>query len=270
VAPAVFLDRDNTLIANDGDLGDPDAVMLLDGVAAGLRALREAGYRLVVVTNQGGVARGVFSEADVDAVNQRIVELLRRETGDPLIERFYYCPYHPEGTVAEYRSEHPWRKPAPGMLLQAARDLRLDLPRSWIIGDGARDVQAGQSAGCRTVLIAPAPPEEPGVQPTAVVGSFADATQVILKRSARPPVSGSPAADPVFRPAPPRPPSEGSDAAPFAQQTATAVLETKPLVSAGEPPPPPTGPAEPLSARLRHQQGVSVTPSSRRCAWPRA
>lgn len=126
--PAIFLDRDNTLIANEGDLGDPARVQLREGVADGLRSLRQAGYSLIVVTNQGGVARGRFSEADVDAVHQRIAELVDEATSaQGLIERFYYCPYHPEGTVPEYQREHPWRKPQPGMLLQAARDLDLDL-----------------------------------------------------------------------------------------------------------------------------------------------
>ena len=89
--PAVFLDRDNTLIANDGDLGDPGQVRLLDGVAQGLAALREAGFRLVVITNQGGVARGRYGEADVDAVHQEIASQVDLEGGRTgIIERFYY------------------------------------------------------------------------------------------------------------------------------------------------------------------------------------
>ena len=109
--PAVFLDRDNTLIDNHGDLGDPAAIRLLDGVPDGLRALRDAGYRLVVVSNQGGIARGRFTEADADAVHQRIAELVDAAASTPgLIDRFYYCPFHPQGTVAAYRREHPWRK----------------------------------------------------------------------------------------------------------------------------------------------------------------
>jgi D,D-heptose 1,7-bisphosphate phosphatase len=154
VTEAIFLDRDNTLIANDGDLGDASEVSLLDGVGEGLRELREAGYRLVVVTNQGGVARGAFTEEDVDAVHQRIAELVDHSAGMPnVIDRFYYCPYHPDAEIEEYRRDHPWRKPNPGMMLQAARDLKLDLTRSWLIGDQGRDVEAGRAAGCRTVLV---------------------------------------------------------------------------------------------------------------------
>lgn len=178
---AVFLDRDNTLIANDGDLGDPDAVHLIDGVASGLAALREVGFRLIVITNQGGVARGMYNEDQVDAVHQEIacqIDLDANRTG--VIDRFYYCPYHPEGTVPAYRRDHPWRKPRPGMILQAASDMRLDLGRSWVIGDQVRDIEAGRAAGCRTVLINATAEQVQQAQPTAAVGSFAEAVRLIL------------------------------------------------------------------------------------------
>ncbi|HMN95680.1 MAG TPA: HAD family hydrolase [Phycisphaerales bacterium] len=150
----VFLDRDNTLMPNDGDCGDPDAVTLLAGVGEGLRRLRDAGFRLVVVTNQGGVARGRYTESDVVAVHDRLAALIDAATGlDRCIDRFYACPYHPEGTLERYRREHPWRKPNPGMLLQGAADLGLDLAASWLIGDQLRDVEAGRRAGCRTILL---------------------------------------------------------------------------------------------------------------------
>ncbi|MDA0214356.1 MAG: HAD family hydrolase [Planctomycetota bacterium] len=155
----VFLDRDNTILANDGDLGDPELVRILPGVAWGIRALREAGYCVVVVTNQGGVARGLYSEEDVDAVHARCEELLMREAGwsrsEPLIVKWMYCPFHPNGTVAKYRAEHPWRKPAPGMLIAAADELSIDCTKSWMIGDQERDIEAGRAARCRTILITP-------------------------------------------------------------------------------------------------------------------
>ena len=179
---AVFLDRDNTLIVNDGDLGDPKAVRLIDGVASALARLGGAGWRLVVVSNQGGVARGRFSESDVDAVHQRLAALLDQAAGcSNLIDRFYYCPYHPEGPVERYRRDHPWRKPHPGMLLKAAQDLGLDLARSWMVGDGDRDMAAGRAAGCRTVLVR-RNGEAPGPTPATVVApTFADAAQAILR-----------------------------------------------------------------------------------------
>ena len=181
VEPAVFLDRDNTLIANDADLGDPEHVRLIDGVAEGLKALHGAGFRLVVVTNQGGVARGHFSENDVDAVHQRIAMLVDESTNaEGLIDRFYYCPYHPEATIEEYRREHPWRKPQPGMLLQAARDMNLDLANCWVIGDRVRDITAGSSAGCRTALISDDADLIDQSQPTVSVRTFSEAVRAIL------------------------------------------------------------------------------------------
>ena len=190
VEPAVFLDRDNTLIANRGDLGDARLVRLVDGAAQALLQLRRAGYRLVVVTNQAGVARGKFSEADVDAVHQRIAQLLDDELHQPeLIERFYYCPYHPEGTVQEYRREHSWRKPNPGMILQAGRDMELDLAHSWVIGDQPRDIAAGRAAGCKTVLLYNG--REPALRTNATrsATSLAEAVQMILRNGGSEPNS---------------------------------------------------------------------------------
>jgi D-glycero-D-manno-heptose 1,7-bisphosphate phosphatase len=154
VRRAVFLDRDGTVIRNDGDLGDPDAVELLPGAADAMRRLRDAGYTLVVVTNQGGVARGKYDEAAVHATHARLEQVLRERTGLPaVVDAFYFCPFHPEGTVERYRREHPWRKPAPGMLLEAAREHALELPASWMVGDQERDAQAGAAAGCRSILL---------------------------------------------------------------------------------------------------------------------
>lgn len=150
---AVFLDRDNTLIHNDGDLGAPDKVRLIQGVASAVASLAGLGYKVVVVTNQGGVARGKYTEEDVQAVHQRISEMLEAGANGAKVDRYYYCPYHPQGTVSRYRKEHPSRKPAPGMLLEAAREMGLDLSQSWTIGDQVRDVQAGLAAGTRAILL---------------------------------------------------------------------------------------------------------------------
>ena len=180
--PAVFLDRDDTLIdcravTPDGDLGDPALVRLRPGVLEGCRALKRAGFVLVVVTNQGGVARGKYGLAAVDRVHRRVNELL-----GGAIDAFRACPYHPQGTVAEFRREHPWRKPAPGMILDAAETLGLDLARSWVVGDTQRDCEAGRAAGCRTVLLTdgsdPSGPSAAGAGATAP--SFARAVRIIL------------------------------------------------------------------------------------------
>ncbi len=156
---AVFLDRDDTLIHNRGDLGDPDGVRLIQGAASAIASLRGLGYAIVVVSNQGGVARGKYTEADVEAVHRRVAELVKANTG-ATIDRFYFCPYHPQGTVEKYRRDDACRKPRPGMLQKAAKELGLDLARSWMIGDQMRDVQAGAAVGARTILVRP--PDEGG------------------------------------------------------------------------------------------------------------
>ncbi|MEM6334176.1 MAG: HAD family hydrolase [Planctomycetota bacterium] len=151
--PAVFLDRDNTLIRNDGDLGDPERVELMQGVSTAVASLKGLGFRVVVVTNQGGVARGKYGEADVKAVHARLGAMIEAGANGAHVDAFYYCPFHPDGRLKQYRKEHPNRKPSPGMLLEAAADHDLDLSRSWMIGDQMRDVQAGAAAGCRTILL---------------------------------------------------------------------------------------------------------------------
>jgi len=148
---AVFIDRDDTLIRNDGDLGDPAGVVLMPGAVEAV-ALLARRYLLIVVTNQGGVARGRYDEDTVHAVHQRIDDLLQ-ENGAPRIHAYYFCPFHPQGTVPYYTREHPWHKPAPGMMLAAARDHDISLTSSWLVGDQVRDVQAGKAAGCRTILL---------------------------------------------------------------------------------------------------------------------
>jgi len=171
---AVFLDRDNTIIENDGDLGDPDQVVLFRGTASAIASLRGLGYCAVVVTNQGGVARGKYGEEDVQAVHRRINELIE-STSNTRIDRFYYCPYHPTGIVEKYTREHPWRKPQPGMLQAAAEDLELDLSQSWMIGDQLRDIEAGRAAGVRTILLKPDAKSRP---PLKVVGAGDSASSV--------------------------------------------------------------------------------------------
>lgn len=153
--PAVFLDRDDTLIrctgiAPGGDLGDPALVELLPHALDSVSSLANAGFALIVITNQGGVARGRYASQDVERVHQRLNDLLNAQ-----IDAFRFCPFHPQGTVPEFAREHPWRKPAPGMILDAAKCLDLDLPASWTIGDKPRDCQAGRAAGTHTILIDP-------------------------------------------------------------------------------------------------------------------
>ncbi len=150
---AVFFDRDDTLIhcidvTADGDLGDPTLVRLRPGALESCERLRCAGFLLVVVSNQGGVARGKYGVETVERVNARVNELL-----GGAVSAFRYCPYHPKGVVPEFSREHPWRKPQPGMILDAACALSIDVARSWAVGDMERDVEAGRAAGCRTIRL---------------------------------------------------------------------------------------------------------------------
>jgi D-glycero-D-manno-heptose 1,7-bisphosphate phosphatase len=113
--------------------------------------LKKLGYKLVVVSNQSGVARGIIKEEVLAQITDRMKQLFGN--AGAYIDRIYYCPYHPEGVIEKYRKDTDDRKPAPGMLLRAAREMNIDLARSWSIGDSYRDAEAGQRAGCRTILL---------------------------------------------------------------------------------------------------------------------
>lgn len=149
--PAVFLDKDGTLIHNVPHNVDPARIRLADGAEAGVQRLHRAGYHLVVVSNQSGVAFGRFALDALAAVTHRLHELLAA-AGVPLLDA-YYCPHHPEGKVPEFTRNCPCRKPRPGLLLRAAREHRLDLAHSWMVGDILDDIEAGHRAGCATVLV---------------------------------------------------------------------------------------------------------------------
>jgi D-glycero-D-manno-heptose 1,7-bisphosphate phosphatase len=151
--PAIFFDRDNTLIINDGYLGDPAGVILVPDAATAVARAKSLGYAVVTVSNQSGVARGKYTESDVKAVDARMDELLLLANPRALIDRHEFCPYHPEAEIERYRIDSDLRKPRPGMILQAAHALDLDLPNSWLIGDSPRDIAAGKAAGCRAVLV---------------------------------------------------------------------------------------------------------------------
>ncbi|HZL35574.1 MAG TPA: HAD-IIIA family hydrolase [Tepidisphaeraceae bacterium] len=152
IRPAVFFDRDNTLIANDGYLGDAARVALIDGAAEAVARVRAMGFAAVTFSNQSGVARGMFQEEAVHAVNARMDEMMADQNPAAVIDRHEFCPYHPQASIERYRQDSELRKPRPGMILQAAEKLSLDLPRSWVIGDASRDIAAGRAAGCRTIL----------------------------------------------------------------------------------------------------------------------
>ncbi len=144
--PAVFLDRDGTLIEQKEYLADPDGVVLLPGATDALASLRDARYALVVVTNQSGIARGLYGEAEYQAVSERVNRLLEK-AGTP-VDATYYCPHHPDLT-----GPCACRKPGIGMYRRAARELDLDLSASWYVGDKLSDVLPAGALGGRGILV---------------------------------------------------------------------------------------------------------------------
>jgi D-glycero-D-manno-heptose 1,7-bisphosphate phosphatase len=148
---AVFLDKDGTLIPDIPYNVDPERIQLSEHATTGLKQLQKQGYKIVVVSNQSGVARGLFSESALIGVENKIKQLLLHQ--DIKLNGFYYCPHHPQGVVEQYRMNCNCRKPAAGMLLKAAYDMNIDLANSWMVGDILNDVEAGNRAGCKTILI---------------------------------------------------------------------------------------------------------------------
>ena len=148
---AVFLDRDDTIVDDPGYIRSPEQLRLIPGATEALKQLKKMGYLLVVITNQSGVARGFVTEEQLEEIHQ---ELRRQLAADnAMIDRLYYCPYHPDGEVKDFSVESNLRKPNAGMFFQAEEDLDIDLTQSWMIGDSYRDIQAGKAAGCHTILV---------------------------------------------------------------------------------------------------------------------
>jgi D-glycero-D-manno-heptose 1,7-bisphosphate phosphatase len=195
--PAVFLDRDRTLIEDPGYLSDPSAVKLLPAVETALRSLAGAGFKLVVVTNQSAIARGLLTVEGLETLHDELTRQLSQR--GVRLDGIYYCPFHPEGTVEAYARESEDRKPRPGMLLRAAKDLEIDLASSWMVGDSPRDVEAGQRAGCRTVRVRTQPEAGPeqdeDVQADFTVRNLLEAAHVILRESGLAGTEARPGAD---------------------------------------------------------------------------
>jgi histidinol-phosphate phosphatase family protein len=187
--PAVFLDKDGTLIHDVPFNVDPALVRLMPGAAEGLGRLRGAGFALVVVSNQPGIGLGLFGATALEPVWERLRVLL--EPAGAAIAGFYFCP-HPAGP--DGRPACPCRKPAAGLLLRAAAELGLDLGASWMVGDILDDVEAGRAAGCRTLLIDNGGETEwrlsPARTPHAMADDLAAAAVAIVE-------AASPAQEPV-------------------------------------------------------------------------
>lgn len=179
---AVFLDKDGTLVEDIPYNVNPDRIRLTAGVLTALQQLQQAGYLLIVVTNQSGVARGFFSESALDAVWLKL-QMLMAPVGVALTD-FYYCPHHSEGIVQPYAIACHCRKPQPGLFLRAAQDHDIDLSQSWMVGDILHDVAAGRQAGCCTILLDNGNETEwdltPARTPHFQVHHWADVAQTIL------------------------------------------------------------------------------------------
>jgi D-glycero-D-manno-heptose 1,7-bisphosphate phosphatase len=194
---AVFLDRDgvvNELIYHQeqGIIDSPFTVeqfRLLPGVGEAITRLRTMGYKVVLVSNQPGMAKGHLTRQDFEQIRIKMSEELAREGA--FLDGEYYCRHHPEARIAKLRKNCECRKPKPGLILQAASELSLNLSRSWMIGDGLTDVKAGKSAGTRTILLGQMKcklchlMEEDGARPDAILPGIAEAAQFIVEREGK-------------------------------------------------------------------------------------
>jgi len=172
----VFLDRDNTLMHDPGYTCDPAMVELLPGVAEALKRLQDAGFELIVITNQSGVARGMFGIDAVESVNAKLAELLAAEGVE--LGGFYICPHHPDDNCT-------CRKPEPGLILRAVEEKGLDLENSFLIGDRRSDIETGKRLGIASYLVLTSLDEEDhsdGLDDDQVVQDLNEAVNRILSR----------------------------------------------------------------------------------------
>ena len=217
---AVFLDRDDTLIEDPGYINDPDQVKLLDGVPEALKDLKALGYKLVVISNQSGVARGILTEKVLQQIHDRLRELLARKGA--CLDAIYYCPFHPNGAVPKYRKESDWRKPSPGMIVAAAKDFDINLAESWLIGDDRRDIEAGFRAGCKTIFVDNSAhskyTEQFNPRPDYKSINLREAVNIIkmnLRSQNKPPLERPPTPAPPAAQQPPQPQPTEKDAEPL-------------------------------------------------------
>ena len=148
---AVFLDRDGVINEDVGYLDSLDKLKVIPGAYEAIRLINASGMKAVVISNQAGVAKGLFTEEFVRGTNDCLQKMLRQESA--YIDKFYFCPHHPTDGMDPYRRICDCRKPAPGMLLQAAEELNIDLKKSYFVGDRFRDMEAAKKAGVRGILV---------------------------------------------------------------------------------------------------------------------
>ncbi|HSE96829.1 MAG TPA: D-glycero-beta-D-manno-heptose 1,7-bisphosphate 7-phosphatase [Blastocatellia bacterium] len=149
--PAIFLDRDGTINEDIGYLSSPDELILYPWTAEAVRLINDSQYESIVITNQSGVARGLFTEEVLEQIHNRLIEELARRGAH--LDAIYYCPHHPSIGDGRYRQDCECRKPRPGLLFRAADERRIDLARSYMIGDKSSDISLAAAAGARSVLV---------------------------------------------------------------------------------------------------------------------
>jgi histidinol-phosphate phosphatase family protein len=177
--PGILLDRDGTIIVDHGYVGSVDRVEFIEGAPEAIASFNQAGIPVAVVTNQAGVARGLYGIDDVDLVHRHIAKHLAEHGAH--IEMFAYCPYHPEGLVEAFARTSEDRKPGPGMAKAAAAALNLDLTASWVVGDRPEDVGLAEAVGASAIYLGTDGCQRPGVWPFP---SLAAAAPFILERIA--------------------------------------------------------------------------------------
>jgi D-glycero-D-manno-heptose 1,7-bisphosphate phosphatase len=188
---AVFLDRDGTVIEEVGYLSDLKQLRLIPGAAASIRRLNEAGLKVVLVTNQSGVARGYFTEAFVRQTHELLGKMLGLEGAR--FDGIYYCPHHPKAGDSPYTGACDCRKPGTGMLEQAARELDIDVKASFVVGDKWSDVELGQRAGAHAILVRSGyAPDDPGnarparlSDPEFIAETLTEAADWIVRQAAK-------------------------------------------------------------------------------------
>ena len=148
---AIFIDRDGTLNEDIGYVSTPEQLKLFPWAAEAVRLINESGFKAVVITNQSGIARGLYDERALEAIHSGLIEELAREGGR--VDAIYYCPHHPDIGIARYRVDCDCRKPRTGLLDKASRELNVELARSFVIGDKASDIQLAKQAGAQSALV---------------------------------------------------------------------------------------------------------------------
>jgi D-glycero-D-manno-heptose 1,7-bisphosphate phosphatase len=177
IKKAIFLDRDGVIVEDTGYISSPEELILFPDVIPVLKKLQNS-FRLIVVTNQSGVARGYFTEKDLFEINERVIQML--DDNGVGLDAIYYCPHHPDVGKDEYRVACECRKPKPGLLRLAAKEFNIELDKSFLIGDKETDIQAGRAIGIKTIKINRNDRESPDASGADyIINTFSEVSNII-------------------------------------------------------------------------------------------